>query len=215
MLVCSSAVCGVDDRFWLTLLVRGLRRSDALALAPFPLCDIMFRVARTTTRVAARAWATTRAPVRVAAVRGLATEVEAAEDQIMLNLALPHGSLVNAACKRVTVPGRGGTYGIQRNSPPMLSELKPGVVLVDYGKDEPERYIISGGFAFTHENGNVEVSVPEGVRIEDVDPDLVRQKADELRAASDAAAEGSQAKAEAQLGLEVYRAIGYELDIKV
>lgn len=181
----------------------------------------MFRVASSV--VARRVTvAAARAPVTraVVATRAFATEgdeaaAEFGDDQIMLNLALPTGSLVKAACKRVTVPGRGGTYGIQRNSPAMLSELKPGTVLVDYGQDNFERFIIAGGFAFTHDDGRVEVSVPEGVRVEDIDADLVRQKADELRTAADNAADGSAEQAEANIGLEVYRAIGYELDIKV
>ena len=189
---------------------------DVAAVSCFQLCwVIMFRVANTAVK---RTWVACRAPVHRVVARTMATEAEEAaatfgDDEIMLNLALPHGSLVKAACKRVTVPGRGGVYGIQRNSPPMLSELKPGVVLVDYGRDEPERFIVAGGFAFTHEDGIVEVSVPEGVRVEDIDADLVRQKTDELRTIADGAADGSKEQAEANIGLEVYKAIGYELGI--
>jgi len=186
-----------------------------------PVYLIERRMMRVATTVARRSWTAVRTPARsVVGTRTFATEAteEAGfgADEISLNLALPQGPLVNnVACKRVTVPGRGGTYGIQRNSPPMLSELKPGIVLVDYGREDMDRFFISGGFAFTHDNGTVEVSAPEGVRIEDIDPDLVRQKAEELRVAADNAAEGSVEEAEAHLGLEVYRAIGYELDIKV
>lgn len=178
----------------------------------------MLRVASSGLRRALRAPVVARPAVAVRFQSGEAEEAVRthSEDEVLLNFALPHTSLVaNKAVKRVTVPGRGGTYGIQAKSPPMLSELKPGVVLVDYGSDELERFVISGGFAFTHADGRVEVSAPEGVRIEDVDADQVRIQADALRQAADAAADGSPEEAEALVGLEVCRAIGYELDMKL
>lgn len=141
---------------------------------------------------------------------------EVAADMTVLNFSLPYASVIdNVPVKRVTVPGRGGTFGISAKTPEILSELKPGVVLVDNGKDEPQRFIIPGGFAFAHAGNKVDVSAPDAVAAEDIDADLLRTKAEEAKQAADAAASGSKEEAEANIALEVYKAIGFELDIKI
>ena len=51
----------------------------------------------------------------------------------------------------------------------MLSELRPGVVHVEMEDGASEKYFIPGGFAFTHANGTLDISAPEGCKLDDID----------------------------------------------
>ena len=63
--------------------------------------------------------------------------------ELTLSLALPHRSLVaKKEVARVTVPGRDGALGIEKNSPPLLTELKPGVIRVDYKDNTSEEFFV-------------------------------------------------------------------------
>mmetsp|Transcript_92646 Transcript_92646/g.257683 ORF Transcript_92646/g.257683 Transcript_92646/m.257683 type:complete len:180 (-) Transcript_92646:95-634(-) len=175
----------------------------------------MFVAARPlATRVAAAA---VRRPLPVAQFHAAPRVLAEAEgssdgnDSLLLTFAVPDKAIVDRqAVSRVTVPGRAGTYGIQRRSPPTLSELRPGIVDVEFeGKSESERYFIPGGFAFTHANNTVDVSAPEAVRLDDIDLDLLRQKSEEARLKQEAAAPGSREEAEAKVASEVYKALQF------
>lgn len=146
-----------------------------------------------------------------------AAEAAAGSDELRLTLAVPDKALVDKReVSRVTVPGRAGTYGIQKKSPPSLSELRPGVVDVDFGgKEDNVKYFIPGGFAFTHADNTVDVSAPECVLLDEIDADMVRTKSDELKAIRDANTAGSREHTEAVIGLEVYKGIGHALGISV
>ena len=79
--------------------------------------------------------------------RSLATEAAAPAgtvlDQLHLSLAVPSRVLVNnKPVARVTLPGRGGTFGVEKNMPPTVAELRPGVVLVEYEKGEKEEFFV-------------------------------------------------------------------------
>jgi F0F1-type ATP synthase epsilon subunit len=108
--------------------------------------------------------------------------------------------------KRVTVPGRDGSLGIEKNSPPLLTELKPGVVRVDYNDSTAsEEYFVPGGFAFKHANNVMDVSAPEGVKLDSVDADALRAANAEATKALAAATMGSKAHAEAKIQLELFK----------
>jgi F0F1-type ATP synthase epsilon subunit len=63
-----------------------------------------------------------------------------------LSLAVPSRVLVNnKVVSRVTLPGRGGVMGVERGVPPFGSELKPGVILVEYEKGEAEKFFVPVG----------------------------------------------------------------------
>eukprot|EP00500_Bicosoecida_sp_ms1_P009805 CAMPEP_0203823840 /NCGR_PEP_ID=MMETSP0115-20131106/50227_1 /ASSEMBLY_ACC=CAM_ASM_000227 /TAXON_ID=33651 /ORGANISM="Bicosoecid sp, Strain ms1" /LENGTH=185 /DNA_ID=CAMNT_0050732873 /DNA_START=49 /DNA_END=606 /DNA_ORIENTATION=- len=163
--------------------------------------------------LARRSIATTRA--------ALAEEAEEAhanvDGDMLLTFAVPDKALVQKrAIFRVTVPGRAGTFGIQKRSPPMLAELRPGVVDVDFdGKGDSVQYFVPGGFAFTHADNTVDVSAPEAVLLEDIDADLVRSEAEKAKQAKDAAASGSPEEAKAAIASEVYKALGHALGVSV
>ena len=127
--------------------------------------------------------------------------------ELTLNFAIPHRSLVNKKeVKRVTVPGRDGSLGIEKNSPPLLTELKPGVVRVDYNDSTAsEEYFVPGGFAFKHANNVMDVSAPEGVKLDSVDADALRAANAEATKALAAATMGSKAHAEAKIQLELFK----------
>lgn len=57
----------------------------------------------------------------------------------------------------------------------MLSELRPGVVLVETEDGASEKYFIPGGFAFTHANGTLDISAPEGCKLDDIDVDAFKK----------------------------------------
>lgn len=124
-----------------------------------------------------------------------------------MNFAAPHRALVaKKEVKRVTVPGRDGALGIEKNSPPLLTELKPGVVRVDYNDSTAsQEFFVPGGFAFKHANNVVDVSAPEGVKLDSVDQDALRAANAEATKALAAATLGSKAHAEAKIQLELYK----------
>ena len=124
-----------------------------------------------------------------------------------MTFATPHRALVvKKEVKRVTVPGRDGAMGIEKNSPPMLTELKPGLVRVDFNDSTPsEEFFVPGGFAFKHANNVMDVSAPEGVKLDSIDADALRAANAEAVKALAAATAGSKAAAEAKIQLEVFK----------
>jgi F0F1-type ATP synthase epsilon subunit len=97
--------------------------------------------------------------------------------------------------KRVTVPGRDGALGVERGTPSIVTELKAGVVRVDFMDGAVEEYFVPGGFAFKHANNSCDVSAPEGVKLDQVDTDALRAAAAEATKELAAAPAGSKAAA--------------------
>jgi F-type H+-transporting ATPase subunit epsilon len=158
------------------------------------------RAAVIATRVAGRSMASTAA----------------APTELVLNFAVPSAGLVSKKeVKRVTLPGRDGSFGIEKNSPAMLSELRPGVVRVDYADNSTEDFFIPGGFSFKHAHNVMDVSAPEGVKLDQVDVEALRAANSEATKRRDAATAGSKEHAEAKLSLEVYRALAQALKVTV
>lgn len=146
----------------------------------------------------ARASAADAAPAAAAAA--------AAGSELVLNFAVPAKPLVfKKVVTRVTLPGRDGTFGLEKNSPPLLSELKPGVVRVDYPDATSDEFFVPGGFVFKHPNNVLDVSAPESVRLDQVDGEALKAANAEAQKKKDASAAGSKEHAEAQLVLETYR----------
>ena len=164
-------------------------------------------------RAASRAISST-ASARLAAPAASATSGVLPE--LTLSLALPHRSLVaKKEVKRVTLPGRDGALGLEKNSPPLLTELKPGVIRVDYLDNTAVEFFVPGGFAFKHANNVCDVSAPEGVKLDQVDTDALKAASAEAAKDLAAAPAGSKAAAEAKLAQEVFKALGSALTISV
>jgi len=134
--------------------------------------------------------------------------------ELTVTLALPHRSLVaKKEVKRITLPGREGVFGVEKNSPPSVSELAPGLVRVDFLDNTSEEYFISGGFSFKHPNNFMDVSTTEGVKLDQIDVDALRAANAEAIKKRDAAAAGSREQAEAKVQAEVFRKLGQSLKI--
>lgn len=134
--------------------------------------------------------------------------------ELQLNFAIPHRPLVNKKeIKRVTVPGRDGVLGIERNTPAMLTEMQPGVVRVDYMDNSTEEFFVPGGFTFKHPNNTIDISAPDGVKLESIDVEALRaaNKAAAGKVAS--AAAGSKEGAEARVQQEVFKALAQSLKV--
>ena len=87
------------------------------------------------------------APLARSFARTMSTDAAAATggklDELHLNFAVASRTLVkNRVVSRVTLPGRGGTFGVEKNMPPTVAELRPGVVLVEYEKGEKEEFFV-------------------------------------------------------------------------
>merc|ERR1711966_1811 len=93
---------------------------------------------------------------------------------------------------QVIVPGSAGEYGVTAEHVPVVAQLKAGVLQIFHDdSSEPEKYFVPGGFSLTHPNSVTDVSCPEAAK-----------------SAYSAAEIGSLAQAEAQVDMDVYRAMG-------
>ncbi|KAA0147600.1 hypothetical protein FNF27_06287 [Cafeteria roenbergensis] len=144
-------------------------------------------------------------------------EAAAAEaTELRLNLAVPARALISGAeVARVTLPGRAGRFGVEKSSPSMLAELRPGVVNVIHLDGRSEDFFVPGGFAFVHGDNRIDVSTPEGVRVEDLDADRVREMAAISSAKRDSTAAGTKDHAKAVVELEVYKEIGRAVGVNL
>ena len=163
-----------------------------------------------TARVAGRR--TFRSSTRV-----LAEEAAAGEEatKVTLNFAVPHEKIYSETeIDLIIVPGVTGEYGITAGHTPIISELKPGLVQIYHAQDdEPEKYFVSGGFAFTHANSVTDVTAVEAFKLDDLDADAVRAGLISYKAAMDAATPETQDHALAQIGFETHEAMADALGI--
>jgi F0F1-type ATP synthase epsilon subunit len=138
----------------------------------------------------------------------------ASNSELVLNLAVPHTTLVgNAAVKMVTVPGRDGVFAVEKSSPPIISELRPGLLRVDHLSGEVQEFFVPGGFIFNHAGNKCDVSVPEGVSLEDIDTERVRGEIASWNAKKAGAPAGSKNAAEADAALEVLTTLAKTLGV--
>ena len=115
----------------------------------------------------------------------------------------------------MTIPGREGVMGVERNAPPVVAELKPGVVRVDFLDNTTEEVFIPGGFAFKHANNTMDISAPEGVKLEHIDVEALRVRNTEAALKLAAAVAGSKEAAEAKIVLEVYAALSKAVKVSL
>lgn len=111
----------------------------------------------------------------------------------------------------VILPGSDGFFGVLPNHVPTIAELKPGVVQVQETAGGPlAKYFVSGGFASMNKDSVLNVSVLEACPVEDLDNEAVKMGLAQYQAAH-AAATDDIAKAEAEIGVEVYSAMAYAI----
>ena len=140
-----------------------------------------------------------------------AADEAAAADGFRLKFCTPHETLFNNdEVTMVCLPGEDGDFTIMQEHAPIMAELRAGMVTVfkkDESDAEKEEWFVPGGFAFSHDDNTADVSVPEAVRLDDVDLDAVKSSFAEATAAHAAAAEGSPERALAEIDLNTYQAL--------
>mmetsp|Transcript_26670 Transcript_26670/g.83437 ORF Transcript_26670/g.83437 Transcript_26670/m.83437 type:complete len:169 (-) Transcript_26670:1457-1963(-) len=151
--------------------------------------------------------------VKPTSFRCLSDEVA---EGLKLNLCSPGETVyANKVVERVIVPGADGEYGVTEGHSPIVAELKAGVVQITHkGSDEVEKFFVSGGFALTHEDSTTDISVPEVVRLEDIDEAAVKSGFADASSKLSAANDDAE-KAVAQIEMETYKAMGAALGVSL
>jgi F-type H+-transporting ATPase subunit delta len=156
---------------------------------------------------------------RAVARRSFSTEAApaAVATTVKLNFTLPHTAVYkNAEIYQVIIPGVDGEYGVTANHVSYLAQLKPGVlqILHEEGND-PEKYFVAGGYAFTHPDSTTDVVCPEAVKLDDIDPSAVSSQYEAAKAAFNSASTGSIEQAEAQIAMEVNKNMGMAVGVNL
>lgn len=144
----------------------------------------------------------------------MSTEAAAAEPAtaVTLNFSVPSESIYSdATVYQVIIPGVEGEYGVSAGHVPYVAQLKPGVLQIvhDEGASgESEKYFVPGGFAITNPSSVTDIVCPEAVKLDDLDASAVQSQYDAAKSAFSSAAAGSIEQAEAQIDMEVNRAMG-------
>mmetsp|Transcript_47656 Transcript_47656/g.103362 ORF Transcript_47656/g.103362 Transcript_47656/m.103362 type:complete len:178 (+) Transcript_47656:22-555(+) len=111
----------------------------------------------------------------------------------------------------VILPGIDGFFGAMPSHVPTISELKPGVVSIQETAGGPlTKYFVPGGFASIGTDSKLRVSALEAATIDELDVDAVKTGLAQYQAAY-ASATDDKAKAEAEIGVEVYQAMSYAI----
>mmetsp|Transcript_84938 Transcript_84938/g.245580 ORF Transcript_84938/g.245580 Transcript_84938/m.245580 type:complete len:171 (+) Transcript_84938:70-582(+) len=155
-------------------------------------------------------------------IQRVAMSTEAAAEpatSVTLNFSVPHESIYKeASVYQVIIPGVEGEYGVSAGHVPYVAQLKPGVLQIvhDEGASgDSEKYFVPGGYALTHPNSVTDVVCPEAVKLDDLDPSAVQSQYDAAKSAFGAATAGSIEQAEAQIDMEVNRAMGLAIGLNL
>ena len=159
----------------------------------------------TTNRLAARALHTSSRLSAGAA----ADQASASATKVTLNLTTPHHSFYkDAEVDLVQIPGVIGEYGVTAGHTPVLAQLKPGVIKVHVEREKDvHSFFTAGGFALTHANSVTDIACVELVKVEDIDPEAAQAGLAKYQTQLASAAEGSQDKLNAQIGVDTHAAM--------
>ena len=138
---------------------------------------------------------------------------------VTLNFSVPYESIYReASVFQVIIPGVEGEYGVSAGHVPYVAQLKPGVVQIihDEGASgDSEKYFVPGGYALTHANSVTDVICPEAIKLDDLDSSAVQSNFEAAKSAFNSATAGSVEQAEAQIDMEVNRAMGLALGLNL
>lgn len=151
-----------------------------------------------------------RVAFRSLARRAFATDAASAmPTKVTLNLNTPYESFFsNAQVDLVQIPGLVGEYGVTAGHTPIIAQLKPGVIKVHVEREKDvQSFFTPGGFALTHANSITDIACVELVKVEDIDATAAEAGLNKYKAAFATAAEGSQDKIDAQIGVETHQAM--------
>lgn len=138
---------------------------------------------------------------------------------VTLNFSIPAQTIYNgASVYQVIIPGAEGEYGVSAGHVPYVAQLKPGVLQIIHDEgagSESEKYFVPGGYALTHASSLTEIVCPEAVKLDDLDASAVQSQYEAAKSAFGAATAGSVEQAEAQIDMEVNRAMGLALGLSL
>ena len=87
-------------------------------------------------------------------------------------LVSPERLLFSAEVEQVVVPGSEGEFAVLKDHAPLMSTLRPGVVVVTRRRGAQQRLFVRGGFADVSPRG-LTILAEQAVPVEDVSDDMV------------------------------------------
>mmetsp|Transcript_892 Transcript_892/g.1322 ORF Transcript_892/g.1322 Transcript_892/m.1322 type:complete len:159 (+) Transcript_892:132-608(+) len=123
--------------------------------------------------------------------------------EMAFTFAAPNAVHYNAVnIKQVDVPSFSGSFGILPAHVPSLAVLKPGVVTVFEEGGETKKFFVSSGSVTINEDSSVQILAEEAHPLESLDASAAQKALSEAQAALNSAS-SDEAKAEAQIAVEV------------
>ncbi|XP_071498474.1 ATP synthase subunit delta, mitochondrial-like [Diadema antillarum] len=119
----------------------------------------------------------------------------------------------NASVKQVDVPSGTGSFGILAQHVPSLAVLKPGVVTVTEDDGSLNKFFVSSGSVTINNDSSVQILAEVAVPIEDLDAQAIKEGMTKAQQEL-AAASTDEARAEAQIGVEVHEALDAAVQAK-
>jgi len=154
-----------------------------------------------------------RAAKVVRGFHGTAAARMAEEDMgathVRLTLASPaRPIMVGENVALVNIPGMTGEYGVAADHAAVVSELKPGLVQVFKEDGGPaESFFVSGGIAATHPGSATDIAAAEAATLDELDASAAQTGLADARRKLEAAAEGSEEQAIAQIECDVFEGV--------
>ncbi|HCV48899.1 MAG TPA: ATP synthase F1 subunit epsilon, partial [Rhodobiaceae bacterium] len=100
-------------------------------------------------------------------------------ERLTFDMVSPEKHLFSAEVDVVTVPGSEGDFGVLANHSPMMSVLRPGIVLVEDG-GTTTRYFVQGGFADVTPDG-LTILAEQALAVDGDDKDALQDAVTEAR----------------------------------
>lgn len=121
-------------------------------------------------------------------------------DTLELELVSPESLLLSRPVEMVVVPGAEGDFGVLPGHAALISNIRPGALIVFEGGKAAERFFLAGGFAeVTPERCTI---LAEGaVRVADIDRAALEQEIRDLREDVAQSPEDAQSQAAASLAI--------------
>lgn len=117
-------------------------------------------------------------------------------EKIQFELVSPAKLLVSSPVDMVVVPGSEGDFGALVRHSPMITTVRPGVIVVHDGGKISSKTFVAGGFAEVNEE-RITVLAEEAIPVSDITADMAAARAKSAKEAlSDAKSERERVKAE-------------------
>lgn len=117
-------------------------------------------------------------------------------ESFQFELVSPERLLVSEQVESVVIPGAEGEMTVMAQHAPVMTTIKPGVVIVKSASGQEERYVVFGGFADILPSGCT-LLAESAVPVKDIDrADVARRIQEAKEDVADAKDDASRTKAE-------------------